>query len=541
MTPPAVASFISINIVPAILATAGVWAEFPRSVAGSVQEELYKSRSSGVGGEKRADFLVTDFGAVGDATPSSAGTNNTAAIRRAAAAVAAAGGGRLVFPKGNFSTGAFNLSSNMVLQLEAGAVVSGIQPASLGSAQYDYPLIPWDKAGGTDAYGGASDFQGVMNPQYQSFVHGYQLVNLTINGSGTIWGGGDFWWRAWQGHGSQTKGTSPLNNSRPHTIHLVDVKGLTIRGVHVRRSPSWTVHLTFCSDVLIDGIRVQTNDSTWEGGDSEVKPDNADGLDLDSCHDVTVRNSVFYTHDDSIAFKSGKDWFGRHVGRPTERILVENCIMSNAVVFGSEMSGGLRNIIVRNLTITNAVLGLWVKSMRNRGGVVENILLDTIFLDAVGSVASVDMFYTCGKQTSHPCNASATPAVRNVTFKNLFVTNIVKNSKIFFFRGLPESTVTGITIDRVSITGTPTASESLHVLTVADAIVESASNITINGKPWPLPKFMLSRHPAHAADAMFFSQWASWPDMLAADAGLGLLAVCVCKRLVFGRMLASAS
>jgi polygalacturonase len=35
-----------------------------------------------------------------------------------------------------------------------------------------------------------------------------------------------------------------------------------------------------------------------------------------------VRNSTFYTHDDGIALKSGKDWFGRHVGRPTENVLV---------------------------------------------------------------------------------------------------------------------------------------------------------------------------------------------------------------------------
>ena len=193
------------------------------------------------------EFVVTAFGAIGDATPTNPGTNNTAAVRKAFAAVAAAGGGVLVFPAGNFSTGAFNLSSDMVLRLEPGATVSGIQPRSLSTAAYDYPVVPWLGPGGADAYGGASDFQGEMGPQYQSFIHGYQLKNVTIEGGGTIWGGGDFWWRMWAGHGNQAKGSSPLNMSRPHTIHLVDVKGLTIRDVAVRRSPSWTVHLTFCS------------------------------------------------------------------------------------------------------------------------------------------------------------------------------------------------------------------------------------------------------------------------------------------------------
>ena len=289
------------------------------------------------------EFVVTAFGAIGDATPTNPGTNNTAAVRKAAAAVAAAGGGVLVIPAGNFSTGAFNLSSDMVLRLEPGATVSGIQPRSLSTAAYDYPVVPWLGTGGADAYGGASDFQGEMGPQYQSFVHGYQLKNVTIEGGGTIWGGGDFWWRMWAGHGNQAKGSSPLNMSRPHTIHLVDVKGLTIRDVAVRRSPSWTVHLTFCScenpvrfrsifltnykyracqsiaktgsgrqtqgkpnlngchparrDVLVDSIHVQTNDSSATG--AAYEPANADGLDIDSCTDVVVRRttrSSFSTH-----------------------------------------------------------------------------------------------------------------------------------------------------------------------------------------------------------------------------------------------------
>ena len=176
----------------------------------------------GVGGTEFV--VVTAFGAVGDATPTQPGTNNTAAVRKAAAAVAAAGGGTLVFPAGNYSTGAFNLSSNMVLRLEHNAVVSGIQPHSLATAPYDYPVVPWIGTGGANAYGGASDFQGKMGPQYQSFVHGFQLTNVTIEGPGTIWGGGDFWWAAWAGHGNQAKGQSRLNISRPHTVHLVEVR-----------------------------------------------------------------------------------------------------------------------------------------------------------------------------------------------------------------------------------------------------------------------------------------------------------------------------
>ena len=129
----------------------------------------------------------------------------------------------------------------------------------------------------------------------------------------------------------------------------------------MRRSPSWTLHLTLCSDVLVEGIRILTNDT-----DTPYAPANADGIDLDSCDGVVVRDSTFFTHDDGIALKSGKDWFGRHVGRPSQNILIEDCTSSSpdgAIVFGSEMSGGIRNVTVRRHRVLDSGMGLWIKSM----------------------------------------------------------------------------------------------------------------------------------------------------------------------------------
>ena len=42
--------------------------------------------------------------------------------------------------------------------------------------------------------------------------------------------------------------------------------------------------------MLVDSVRIQTNDSRAAGGDAAFAPDNADGLDLDSCRDVVVRD-----------------------------------------------------------------------------------------------------------------------------------------------------------------------------------------------------------------------------------------------------------
>ena len=77
---------------------------------------------------------ISRFGAVGDGK-----TNNTAAVRAAAAALREAGGGVLLFPKGNWVTGSFNLSSDSELRIEGKLI--GIEPKSVATAIYDYPVI----------------------------------------------------------------------------------------------------------------------------------------------------------------------------------------------------------------------------------------------------------------------------------------------------------------------------------------------------------------------------------------------------------------
>ena len=57
----------------------------------------------------------------------------------------------LLVPPGVFKTGSFNITSHTTLRL-AGGIVSGIAPDSMASAHWDYPLLPWQHTGGSDAY-----------------------------------------------------------------------------------------------------------------------------------------------------------------------------------------------------------------------------------------------------------------------------------------------------------------------------------------------------------------------------------------------------
>ena len=124
---------------------------------------------------------------------------------------------------------------------------------------------------------------------------------------------------------------------------------------------------------------------------------NGDGIDVESCKNVLIENSVFDVGDDALCMKSGRDAEGRKRGMPTENVIIRNCTVYAAhggFVIGSEMSGGARNIYVSNCTFIGTDIGLRFKTTRGRGGVVENIFIKDIYMkDIPGEAILFDMYY----------------------------------------------------------------------------------------------------------------------------------------------------
>lgn len=124
---------------------------------------------------------------------------------------------------------------------------------------------------------------------------------------------------------------------------------------------------------------------------------NGDGLDIDSCRHVLVEQSVFDVGDDAICLKSGKDAEGRELGMPSEYITVRDCTVYHGhggVVIGSEMSGGIRHVRVSDCTFIGTDIGLRFKSARGRGGVVEDIQIERIYMkDIIWEGISFSFFY----------------------------------------------------------------------------------------------------------------------------------------------------
>lgn len=396
---------------------------------------------------------------------------NTDAFRKAVETLEKRGGGKLLVPPGVWFTGPIELKSNINLHLTKGALL-------LFSPDFDlYPIV--------DTW-----FEGLKTRRCQSPVSARNAVNIAITGEGSINGSGEAWrplkkykvpelyWKKvvasggvlkdsgyWFPSVGSLKGESisdmnvprgELNDAewkeirdflRPALVSLISCKNVFLQGVLFENSPSWNIHPLMCENLIVDGITVR-NPSFAQNGD---------GIDVESCKNVLLVNSMFDVGDDAICIKSGKDEQGRKRGMPTENMIVDNCKVfkgHGGFVVGSEMSGGVRNIQVKNCQFLGTDVGLRFKSNRGRGGLVENIYIENIYMFDIATESFLfDLYYT----NKSADTTGEVPAVTEATpsFRNIYVNNIVSRNanRAMYFNGLPEMKISNIHVENVFISG----------------------------------------------------------------------------------------
>lgn len=410
---------------------------------------------------------LADFGARPDGE-----TLNTAAFARAIDALAAKGGGTLVVPPGIWLTGPIELRSRIRLHLEAGALIQFSRDHTL------YPMRVFDARGEKEV--------DVTSP-----LSANHAEDIAITGAGVIDGGGDAWrhvkkaktteafWKTLVASGGvvNAKGdewlpaapgfeagaglralvaSGSLNPAdyqpywfilRPRLMRLLECKRVLIEGVTFRNAPNWTLHPWLCEDVTVRDVKI-FNDR-WA--------QNSDALDVDSCRRVHVVGCIVDTGDDGLCLKSGINEAGRRIGVPTEDVLIENCTVyegHGGFTIGSEMSGGVRNVLVQNCTFIGTALGLRFKTARGRGGLVENIHIRGIRMTGIeGSAIDFNFFYFSEGQAAAavPPVTEGTPTFRNILFEDITSHG---SKAAFTLRGLPEMPLREITFRDVSLAAT---------------------------------------------------------------------------------------
>lgn len=378
-------------------------------------------------------FNITTYGAVGDGK-----TLDTHAIQAAIDACSPSGVVRV--PAGVFLSGAIFLKSGITLHLDKGAVLLG------NSDTKDYPLIRYR-------------FEGRETNCYASLINtpdtkGARWRDITIDGTGTINANGS---------ALRKKELSEAAGKPGRAVCIRDTDHVYLQGVTVRQSPFWCVHLVYCNGVSVNGVSIHTKYD--EAGKRYAGIRNGDALDPDSCRDVFIFDCHIASQDDCISLKSGRDAEGRAVGIPTENVRISHCLFTSGfgVATGSEMAGGLRNVLVEDCVFQDTFSLASVKAPRGRGNVIENItyrdctltnqsqeLHDTKFFRGA---LYVDQFYGDDKSDPHQAQPKneGTALIRNVLFQNITLDTVGGNA--IYLAGLPESPLENIRFENVTAIG----------------------------------------------------------------------------------------
>lgn len=243
----------------------------------------------------------------------------------------------------------------------------------------------------------------------------------------------------------------------PALIAPINCKNLWIEGVSLERSAFWNVVPTYCENVVIRGIRVQS-----------VGIQRGDGIDIESSKNVLVEYCTLNTGDDCIAIKAGRGYDGLRVNRPSENIVVRYCLTEQGhggFTIGSETAGMAKNIYVHDCVFTGTDIGLRFKTRRPRGGGGENIRFENIRMDVEKTALRWDMLGQAqhvGNQASREFIMEAnalTPRFSSITFDNIYIEG---SKECINAEGIPESLLENVTLSNIYAKGQ-------HFLSISDA------------------------------------------------------------------------
>ena len=200
--------------------------------------------------------------------------------------------------KGDYLTGTIVLASNICLKIAEGARI-------LGSTDLkDYPEHIAKRQTVMDTHMG----------MHQSLIFAEGCKNICICGGGTIDG---------QGFRENFPGEETIAGTpgRPFMMRIIDCENVHINGIRLVNPACWTQNYLNCENVLLENLTVESQSNY-----------NNDGIDIDGCRQVVIRNCNVSSGDDALCFKGASQ-------RETANILVEKCTLlssCNAVKIGTD-------------------------------------------------------------------------------------------------------------------------------------------------------------------------------------------------------------
>jgi len=331
--------------------------------------------------QKANRCIITDYGAVADGQ-----TLNTIAIQSAIDLCASQEGGTIVVPEGIFLSGAIFLKQGVNLHIEKDGVLKGtVNPD-------DYPQV-------------FTRWEGVECEWTSALINAFDMTGVHLTGEGTIDGSGDQWMNRYPRYSNK------LQVGRPRLIAIQNCTDVLVSGLTIKNQACWGLFILYSKDVIAENLIIR----------AEHNIISSDGITIDSGERIRITGCDIDVNDDCIAVKSGKDEDGRRVNRPSGEIIIEKCRFRyghGGVSMGSEMSGGIRNVEIRDCIVeADNWVPIRFKSQPSRGGIVENITYRDIVLQNTRKAFEFNMEWRMRPPIKQP--SDPLPVVRNVNIINV--------------------------------------------------------------------------------------------------------------------------
>lgn len=348
----------------------------------------------------------------------------------------------LIIEKGTYLVTSLYLKSDINIYFEAGAKLVA------STKRRNYPIH--------SSNSGIGIWEGNETNNFASTLNFIGVDNVTIYGAGEI-------------DGQATDGDWYINHRvqniawRGHSIFTANSTNIIIIGLYVHNTQAWAIHPYKSNNIKFYNLKIENTPSM----------PTTDGIDPDMCSNVEIKGCEFSVGDDCIAIKSGTYELAKKYRLACSNIIIENNLMSlghGGVVFGSESSGGIYNVVVRKCVFKNTDRGLRIKTRRGRGniGQIDNITFDNILMDNVLTPFVINSYYNMGPAGGHteyvwttkklPID-EYTPILGKFHFSNMKCTNVEYAAGVFL--GLPEMPIKEVSFDNVSFAYKEEASEGI--------------------------------------------------------------------------------
>ena len=351
------------------------------------------------------------FGAKADGA-----TKDTQAIQAAIDSCAEKGGGIVKLSGGTFVSGPIALKSKITLEVDKGATL-------LGSPDHaDYPP--------------KVEFR---LPAVEPLVSATNATHVSITGGGVIDGAGASWWK--MARGVKEAGVMGVH-PRPRLVVFDHCKHIRVEGVTLQNSAFWQLVPYYSDDVVIRNIRVLAPSNS----------PNTDAVDPFSSSNVTIDHLYADVGDDNIAIKSGA--INSPGGdQPSRNIHITDSTFLNGhgLSVGSEIAGGVQNLVAERIHFSGTANGIRVKANRDRGNDVGHMVFRDLDMKDVKTAILISEYYPKVLPDGNVAPAPVTrltPHFHDITIENLTAAGSEAAGVIV---GLPESPVVRVVLKNISI------------------------------------------------------------------------------------------